>query len=150
SAATTFASVTASGNSVSYSAANNANTASIPSGTRYAFTPPVPAAPTGLTFTSVSAVAMTLNWTDNATNELGYALYRSTDGVQYAFVTQLAANATSSIQSGLAPGTTYFWRLHALTEGALSAGLAGSRATNPPGVIVTSGSGNWSSTTPDA
>src|SRR5262249_28591798 len=110
SSASVFASVTASTPSVAYGAANNANTTTIASGTRYAFTPPVPSAPTSLTFTNVGPTAMTLHWSDNATNEVGYALYRSTDGVSFAFVTQLAANAVASAQSGLVPSTTYFWQ----------------------------------------
>ena len=150
SSATAFASVTSTTPSVAYGTANNANTAAIVSGTRYSFAPPVPNAPSGLAFASVTAVGMTLNWTDVATNEVGYALYRSTDGISYSFVTQLAANATSSIQSGLNPSTTYFWKVYAVTEGALSASADGSHATSPAGSIVTGGSGNWSSTVPDA
>ena len=41
----------------------------------FTFTPPVPAAPTNLTFTNVFATGMTLNWTDVATNERRYAIY---------------------------------------------------------------------------
>ncbi|HEY2954460.1 MAG TPA: putative Ig domain-containing protein, partial [Candidatus Eisenbacteria bacterium] len=150
SSASTFASVSVGGPTVSYATANNGNTAAIASGTKYSFTPPVPAAPTNLTFTGVSPFGMTLNWTDNATNETGYVLYRSTDGVTYSFVSQLAANSTSSAQSGLSASTTYSWRVHANGEGALSAALAGSQATAAVGTITTTGSGNWSSTVPGA
>src|SRR5260221_1822558 len=85
SSASTLTSITGSGPTVAYGTANNANTTAITGGTRYAFTPPVPTAPTTLTFTGVTSVAMTLNWTDNASNEVGYAAYRSTDGVTYTF-----------------------------------------------------------------
>ncbi|HEY3215594.1 MAG TPA: putative Ig domain-containing protein, partial [Candidatus Eisenbacteria bacterium] len=146
----TFASVTAVYPSVAYGTANNANVVAIASGTRYAFTPQLPAAPTSLAFSQVGALAMTLGWVDNAANEVGYAVWRSTDGVTYDFVTQTAANATSSIQSGLNPGTTYFWIVRAVTEGGVSDPLTGSQATSSTGNIATAGSGNWSSTAPGA
>src|SRR5262249_46480093 len=89
-------------------------------------------------------------WADNAANEVGYAIWRSTDGVSYDFVTQTAAGATSSVQSGLAPGTTYSWIVRAVTDGALSDPLGGMQATSAAGNIITAGSGNWSSTAPGA
>ena len=47
-----------------------------------ATTQPSPAAPSNLTATP-SAGKITLNWTDNATNEAGFKLERSTDGVNF-------------------------------------------------------------------
>ena len=128
-AATNFASVTTSSNTVSYVTANDNNTGAIAAGTKYTFTPNIPAAPTGLNFTAVGLNTMTLNWTDNATNEFGYAIYRSLDGVTYEFVTQTAANATFSVQAALASNTTYFWRVIAVSEGGQSSALSGSQAT---------------------
>ena len=145
-AATNLASVTTVGPTVSYTTANNTQMDAIGAGTAYRFTPNVPAAPTNLTFSGVGATVMTLGWNDNATNELGYAIYQSTDGVNYAFATQTAANATSQLLTGLSPSTTYHFRIFAVTEGAQSSALSGSQATRalmdiscaPPG-------GNWSS-----
>jgi hypothetical protein len=143
--ATNFASVTTAGPTVSYAAANNTQTTAIAAGTAYSFTPNTPVAPTDLSFSGVSAVGMTLNWTDNATNEVGYAVYQSTDGATYAFAGQTAANATAYAASGLAPSTTYFWRVAAVTEGAVSGALAGSQATQAPGNIVSTATGGpWS------
>ncbi|HEX7877954.1 MAG TPA: fibronectin type III domain-containing protein, partial [Candidatus Eisenbacteria bacterium] len=150
SSASQFASVTSAGPTVSYIVSNNANVAPIASGTRYALAPPTPAAPTNLAFTGVTATTMTLNWTDNASAEVGYAVYRSLDGVTYTYLTQLPANTTSYPQAGLDQSTTYWWIVRAVGEGALSATLAGSQPTTAPGMITTSGSGNWSSTVPDA
>ena len=145
-AATNFASVTTTGNTVSYATANNAQTNAIASGTAYIFTPNVPSAPTALNFTGTAAVTTTLNWTDNASNEVGYAIYRSTDGgVNYNFLTQTAANATSSTDSTVVPSTTYFYRVFAVTEGALSSAAQNSVTTNAAGNISsTAGGGNWS------
>ena len=150
SSASLFASITVTGPTVAYGVSNNTNVAAITAGTRYAFAAPTPAAPTSLSFSGVTATAMTLGWTDNAANEIGYAIYRSTDGVSYSFVTQLAANSTSFTQTGLSPTTTYYWLVHSATEGALSGALSGSQATPAPGTVATTGSGSWSSTVPDA
>jgi hypothetical protein len=99
-------------------------------GQTYTFTPPVPSAnPASLSFTAVSNSSTTLNWTETSTNETGFVIYRSTDGINYSFAGQTAANATSSIQAGLAFGTLYYWNVYAVTEGALSAAISGSQAT---------------------
>ncbi len=144
-AATNFASVTTTGDTVSYAVANNTQTNAIIAGKKYTFTPNIPAAPTGLNFTAVTAISQTVNWTDNATNEFGYVIYRSTDGINFTFLTQTAAGATSFNDTGLNPGTTYFYRVYAVTEGALSTpALAGSQATAAAGNITSIASGNWS------
>ncbi len=136
-AATNFASVTASTNTVSYAVADDLNTVAIPSGTAYIFTPNAPLAPTVLNFTAIGLNTMTLNWTDNASNEFGYAIYRSLDGVSYDFVTLTAANATSSVQTGIASNTAYFWQVYAVSEGAVSSVLSGSQATTTGTVVGT-------------
>src|SRR5207249_3426000 len=116
-AATNFASVTSLTNTVSYVTANDTQSDAIAAGRAYLFTPNVPNAPTNLTFSNVGANSMTLNWTDNATNEVGYAIYRSTDGTNYTFVAQTVANATSQVVTGLSPSTNYFFKVYAVTEG---------------------------------
>jgi hypothetical protein len=140
-AATNFASVTTSTNTVSYAAANNTQTGAIAATRFYRFDPNLPAAPTGLTFAPVTATSIQLNWTDNATNEVGYVIYRSLDGANFSFVTQIAANSVSFNDTGLTPSTTYFYRVHAVSEGILSAALAGSQATGAAGTPL-SGSYN--------
>jgi hypothetical protein len=96
------------------------------------FTPPAPsAAPTGLNFTGVSKSGMTLNWTDNANNEDGYVIYNSTDNINFTFVSQVAAGSTSAPVAGLLSNTMYYWKVYAVTEGALSSPLPGSKATLP-------------------
>ncbi|MEJ7588950.1 MAG: SdrD B-like domain-containing protein, partial [Ferruginibacter sp.] len=108
------------------------------SGQTYTFTPPVPIAPTSLSFSSISGGSMTLNWTDNSSNENGFVIYCSTDGVTYSYVSQTAAGATSSVQSGLTPTTTYYWKVYAVSEGAFSTALSGNQATiTPPPANIT-------------
>lgn len=142
-------------NSASATPANNLYTAgsipvltSIADGARrtFSFTPPVPADPTALSFTAISLIAMTLNWTDNATNETAYAIYRSTDGINYSYVNQVAANSVNSVQTGLFAGTTYYWQVFAVSEGGLSLALSGTQTTIAAGNITSNGTGGglWS------
>lgn len=95
------------------------------------FTPVVPANPgSTLTFSGVSCSSMNLNWTDWATNEIGYVIYNSTDGTNYTFVTQTAAGATTVNISSLSPAITYYWKVLAVTEGCLSNAVTGSNTTS--------------------
>ena len=112
----------------------------------FKFDPPVVAAPTALTFSPVGASTMTLNWTDNATNELGYLVYRSDDGGStYALAATLAANTATYATAGLSSATNYYWRIAAYKEG-MSGYLAGNQATTAVGGTITStGTGGlWS------
>jgi hypothetical protein len=146
-ASTNFASVTTTGNTVSYTVHNSTQINAISAGTKYTFTPNVPATPSGLNFTPVTATGMTLNWTDNATNELIYQILRSTDGVNYTLISQAPANTVTFTDTFLTPSTTYFYRIFAISEGALSAPLSGSQATSGTGsVSSTAMGGNWSDT----
>jgi PKD repeat protein len=80
-------------------------------------------APTGLSASSAKKGTVTLRWTDNSTNEQGFYVERapSSTGV-FARVGQVAANATTFAQSGVASGT-YLYRVQAFnaTTGRTSA-----------------------------
>ncbi|MBL0335839.1 MAG: fibronectin type III domain-containing protein [Chitinophagaceae bacterium] len=115
----------------------------------FSFTPTTTMAPTALNFTSVTATAMTLNWTDNSTDETGFAIYRSTDGISYSYVNTVAANTVASTQAFLTPGTNYFWQVYAIRE-TISATASGSQGYYSAGNIVSAGNGLWSSTVPNA
>jgi hypothetical protein len=112
----------------------------------YSFTPPNVNAPTNLSFSSITPVSMTLNWEDNSTNELGFAVYRSTDGVNYSFAKSVAANSTSANVDGLTPNTNYHWRVYAFAEGINPNALTGTQATAPSGEYFAVQSGNWNDT----
>jgi hypothetical protein len=139
-----FVSVTTAGPSVSYGTPNNTQITAIAAGTAYAFTPNIPNDPTNLMFSGVTALTTTLTWADNADNEAGYAIYRSTDGVNFSFVAQTPANTNSKGFSGLTPDTPYVWRVYAVSEGALSNAVSGSQPTPPPGSRHAISSGLWS------
>jgi predicted phage tail protein len=79
-------------------------------------TPTAPAAPTNLTATLLGQTGARLAWDDNAANETGYELQRATDaGFTAGLVTTtLASNATTTDVTGLAAGTTYYFRVRAV------------------------------------
>ncbi|MCC7301196.1 MAG: T9SS type A sorting domain-containing protein [Bacteroidia bacterium] len=107
------------------------------------FTPVCPLNPGSvLTFSAIGNTTMTLNWTDWAANEIGYAIYYSTDGVNYYFMSQTAANATSYVATNLT-SPTYWWKVYAVTEGCISTPITGTQATVAGGVFFTVASGNW-------
>ena len=149
-AATNFASLTTASNSVSYSSDNSTQTNAITSGTAYYFLPDLslgaPTAPTNLTFGSVTRTSMTLNWQTTANNDVGYAIFNSIDNVNFTYVTQTAAHATSQNVPGLIPGTTYYWQVFEVREGSVSSALTGSQATSAANVITAAANGNWSAT----
>lgn len=108
------------------------------------FTPPAAMPPTGLTFSAIGPVSITLNWTDSP-NELSYQIFRSLDGVAYTPAGTAPLNATSFTATGLTQTTNYFWRVVAVNEGSVSTPLAGTQATGVPGNVASTGTGgNWS------
>jgi hypothetical protein len=72
-----------------------------------------PAAPTQLTARTISRSQINLSWTDNATDETGYKIYRSTDGKSFSKIATLGANATSYSSTGLSHDKTYYYRVRA-------------------------------------
>jgi hypothetical protein len=76
--------------------------------------PPQPAAaPTNLVATPLSPTSTRLDWTDNSSNEAGFALERSPDASFAAATTvTLPANTVTYTDTGLADGT-YFYRVKA-------------------------------------
>ncbi len=91
---------------------------------------PLPAnAPSNFIVSNVQLESMTLNWTDNSSNELGFKIYQSADGLNYTQVATVGPNVISSVRSGLTPGTNYFWKVVSYAEGGLSAPLSGNMFT---------------------
>jgi hypothetical protein len=72
-----------------------------------------PAAPSGLTVTTISSSALQLVWLDNSSNETGFAIERSLDGVSFSGLTSVGANATAFTDSSLPAGATYYYRVRA-------------------------------------
>jgi hypothetical protein len=118
---------------------------SVSDGSRRSFllTPPEAGSPGALLFSDVTTTAMTLNWGDTA-NELGFAIYLSTDvGVTYNFVAVTGANTVNYVVNGLRGDTPYFWRVYAVTEGGTNF-IGNNQTTTTPTVNASIGSGAWS------
>lgn len=142
-----YTSVTSATNTAIYGAVppNNTQVNAIAAGTSYLFTPNVPVAPSE-GYAIVTQTTATLNWTDNAANETGYLVVRTTDHVNYLLIGFLAPNAVTFADSGLSPGTQYFYSVYALSEGAFSDELAipAMTSSTPSTISSTTTGGNWS------
>ena len=73
----------------------------------------VPAAPSNLTATVNSRSKITLNWTDNATDESGFKIERSIDGTTFRQIDTSDANVKTYTSSGLSANTVYYYRIRA-------------------------------------
>ena len=77
--------------------------------------PGSPAAPSNLTATAFSKAQINLAWTDNATNETGFTIQRSTS-INFTGTTTITLNTvnqTSYSDTGRQPNTTYYYRVRA-------------------------------------
>ncbi len=97
--------------------------------------PSAPVAPSALSAMPNSSSQITLNWTDNATNETGFKLERSADGsTGWMQIAAPLANAISFSDIGLAPDTLYFYRIRAANSAGDSAWSVGASATTWNGI----------------
>lgn len=74
---------------------------------------PAPATPTNLAATAVSSTRIDLAWTDNSSNEDGFRIERSPDGVTFTQIATVAANVTGYSNTGLTCSTFYQYRVRA-------------------------------------
>lgn len=96
-----------------------------------------PAAPTGLTAVAQSPTAVGLTWTDNATNETAYKVYRR-DGTHIVFgqvSPDLPAGTTSWQDATVAPASLYTYILKAVNA-AGDSGWSNEAAVTTPAVPV--------------
>lgn len=102
--------------------------------------PAPPAAPSGLAVTLVTSGRIALAWTDTSSNESGFLIERSPDGITgWTVVGTVPANTATFVDCGLLPQTTYFYRVSA----------TGNAGTSAPAGPVTSTTLNlaWNATT---
>jgi hypothetical protein len=98
----------------SYNTAGNSGYTAVASATTQATTPTAPAAPTALAVSVVSATQLNLSWTDNANNETGFRIERSTGtSTTYTEIATVGANVTSYSNTGLTASTQYNYRVRA-------------------------------------
>ncbi|MPS65444.1 LamG-like jellyroll fold domain-containing protein [Chryseobacterium sp.] len=94
--------------------------------------------PTNLNFTNAvtagtpASSSLTVNWSDNATNETNYVLERSNDGTNFTVIATLPANTVSYNESGLTPNTQYYYRVKAINATESSVYTSNASVTTPP------------------
>lgn len=71
----------------------------------------IPKAPTTLVANAASSTQINLSWTDNANDETGFELERSTDALAFTKIADLGPNVTSYQHTGLPPATRYWYRV---------------------------------------
>lgn len=82
--------------------------------------PQPPAAPSALS-ASARKGAITLTWTDNANNENGFLIERSTAGGPFTQIAQVGANVRTFENTGLTKNRTYTYRVRAFNADGNSA-----------------------------
>lgn len=71
---------------------------------------------------SLAAAQLTLRWSDNSSNENGFTVERaSASAGPFVAVANLPANSTSYVDTTLAPGTRYWFRVCAYNDAGKSA-----------------------------
>lgn len=81
------------------------------------FTSDPPNAPSLLTATATATTKIRLNWQDNASNEDGFSIYESDDGVTYTlFATLTGANIQTYEATGLVSNQTYWWKVQSFNS----------------------------------
>ena len=93
--------------------------------------PAAPAAPSSLKASASSADAITVSWSDNSTDESGFKLERSSNGVDFSEVASLGANAASFADTGLPAKASYWYRVRAFNSAGLSGYSNTGSATTP-------------------
>jgi hypothetical protein len=102
--------------------------------------PPVP--PSDLMATAMSSTQIDLTWNDNSDDEYGFEIERSSDSSPWELVDTVGADVTTYPDTGLAPGTTYYYRVRAFNGSGASAYSDPASATTPEGAgIVLEGVG---------
>ena len=81
----------------------------------------IPSAATNLSATAASSSSIDLAWTDNASDENGFNVERSTDGTNFNLIGSLGADVSSYSDNGLNASTLYYYRVIAFNGAGNSA-----------------------------
>jgi hypothetical protein len=110
---------------------------------------PPPPAPGSLVATTASSSQINLSWSDNSSDEDGFAVERSTDGANFAQIGTLAANIKSYNSTGLNASTAYWFRVRAFRAALYSgySNTANATTSAPPPTPPPSAPSNLRATT---
>jgi hypothetical protein len=94
--------------------------------------PAIPATPSSLAASAVSKTEIDLSWADNANNETGFKIERSTrNNSSFSEIATVGANVTSYSDTGLRKKTVYFYRVRATNANGDSGYSNEANATTP-------------------
>ena len=93
--------------------------------------PTPPAAPSGLAVQGATYNSVSIGWTDNATNESGFKVERSTDGVNFGEIGSLGADTRSFTDNTVAALSPYYYRVRAYNSAGASSYSAAVGVTTP-------------------
>ncbi len=102
--------------------------------------PGLPVAPNNLSATASSETQVNLAWTDNATDEAGFYIERSSDGANFTQIGSVGANATGYSDIGVQAANSYDYRVRAFNTVGQS-GYSNVATVTTPGGIVLSATG---------
>jgi len=100
--------------------------------------PNLPGAPTQLTVTALSQTSLKLDWNDNSSDETGFEIERTVNGVGAAAVStnfSVDPNVTTFTDTGLSPNSSYSYRVRAINiagPSAWSSSVTGTTLPNTP------------------
>ena len=95
-----------------------------------------PDAPSNLTATATSSSQTNLSWTDNSTNETGFKIERKAGaGGTYSQIATVGSNVITYSDTGLTPGTNYYYRVKAYDSGGDSGYSNEANATTQSGPL---------------
>jgi len=77
---------------------------------------PQPAAPSNLNAVAAAAKEVSLSWYDNSSDERGFTIQRSEDGISWDTIAELGANTGDYRDLDLEPESRYVYRVHAFNE----------------------------------
>jgi predicted phage tail protein len=98
-----------------------------------ATSPTKPAVVSNVQATTASGTQVNLTWTNKGTNQTGFHIDQATNSAftQNLVTHSASASATSFVDAGLKPGTTYYYRIRATNAAGDSANSITARVTMP-------------------
>lgn len=112
------------------------NTAAVTAAFRSPPATSAPAAPTGLTGSVTAHDAVSLNWSDQSSDESGFTLERAVATGSFTTRATLASSTKSFVDTGLTATTAYHYRLRAYNNAGTSAWSGTVSATTPAAPAV--------------